>query len=548
MVSVCLKQLSNSSGDIGFYYLQHFTLFLLIRAMAIFKSPGFKFRPFLAGVAGIATIESLICILQFFGLSKSENKFFTVTGSWNNPNVTAIFLALTVPVFLHLFQTRYRKLIVASFLSILTTMLLLKCRTAFIGTILSVLVFYSLEYKLTDWIKNKKNSTTVKAVFIIALMIGFALSSRLYNAKKDSADGRKFIWKISAMMAAEKPLTGYGYGYFEKDYNLYQANYIKKGKATTEELYNAGPVIMPHNEILQNAVEGGSIGLIIISLFFGSLFFSIKQKNNTNLNDLNPEIDLQSNRIFNLAFAGIASFTVMSMVNSTMQIVPVMCLCIVYSGIVCSTLNKSPFFRRLVLIEKSKTFSNLSTIGILIISFYLSYLIFGIALADMQNKKARVLKETGQYENTLETMPYLEKWLGKDPNYWRNYGSIYFEKKSYQEALVCFQRAQAFSSLPDIYLGTGICHENLKQYPQAVQQYEILTALYPIKFSYRMRLLKAYLKSKKTAKAIALAHEIIQLEPKISSEKVNQYKKMCLILLQNVEKQNYQLNHTEKLK
>ncbi|WP_281309614.1 O-antigen ligase family protein [Flavobacterium flavigenum] len=513
--------------------------------MAIFKSRGFKFRPFLAGVAGIATIESLICILQFFGLSKSENKFFTVTGSWNNPNVTAIFLALTVPVFLHLFQTRYRKLIVAGFLSILTAMLLLKCRTAFIGTILSVLVFYSLEYKLTDWIKNKKNSTTVKAVFIIALMIGFALSSRLYNAKKDSADGRKLIWKIAAMMAAEKPLTGYGYGYFEKEYNLYQASYIQKGKATTEELSNAGPVIMPHNEILQNAVEGGSIGLVIISLFFGSLFFSIKQKNNTNLNDLNPEIDLQSNRIFNLAFAGIASFTVMSMVNSTMQIVPVMCLCILYSAIICSALDRSQFFRILSVIEKSKTFSNLSIIGILIISFYLSYLIFGMAQADMQNKKSRILKETGQNERALKTMPYLEKWLKKDPNYWKNYGAIYFEKQSYRKALNCFQKAQALSSLPDIYLGTGICHEKLKQYPQAVQQYEILTALYPIKFSYRMRLLKAYLKNKETDKAIALAHEIIQLQPKIPSEKVNQYKKICLILLQNVEKQNYQLNHTE---
>jgi hypothetical protein len=51
-----------------------------------------------------------------------------------------------------------------------------------------------------------------------------------------------------------------------------------------------------------------------------------------------------------------------------------------------------------------------------------------------------------------------------------------------------------------------------------------------------MRLLKAYLKNKETDKAIALAQKIIQLQPKIPSEKVNQYKKMCLILLKNLEK------------
>lgn len=70
-------------------------------------------------------------------------------------------------------------------------------------------------------------------------MIVIPLSSQLYNAKKASADGRKLIWKLSAQMIPEKPLTGYGYGFFEKEYNLHQANYIKIGKASPEELINA---------------------------------------------------------------------------------------------------------------------------------------------------------------------------------------------------------------------------------------------------------------------------------------------------------------------
>lgn len=222
-----------------------------------------------------------------------------------------------------------------------------------------------------------------------------------------------------------------------------------------------------------------------------------------------------------------------------MQIVPVMCLCIVYSAIICSGLKESQIFANLSFITNKTAFTILSKIGVLFTSLYSSYLIFGMASADLQNKKAKALKEALQYEQALQIMPNLEPFLKTDPSYWKNYGAIYFEKQLYHEALNCFQKAQALSSLPDIYLGTGICYEKLKQYPEAIHQYETLTALYPIKFSYRMRLLKGYLKNKETSKAAALAAEIIQLQPKIPSEKVNQYKKRCQILLKNLARTEF---------
>jgi O-antigen ligase len=191
------------------------TLFLLLfKATRLFSTPNFKFKLFFTGIAGIATIESMYCIGQFLGIIKSQSKLFAVTGSWNNPNVTAIFLALTVPVFLFLFKGKYKKIVLTGFLSLLIALILLKCRAAFIGTVLSIIVFYGLEYQFINWVKNKKNGTSAKALFILGLLIIIPLSSQLYNAKKASADGRKFIWKVSAIMASEKPVTGYGYGFF----------------------------------------------------------------------------------------------------------------------------------------------------------------------------------------------------------------------------------------------------------------------------------------------------------------------------------------------
>ncbi len=511
--------------------------FLLLRAIVLFSTPNFKFKPFFIGIVGIAVIESVYCILQFLGICKSENRLIAVTGSWNNPNVTAIFLSLTVPIFLYLFKVKNKKAVVTGFSFLLIALLLLKCRAAYIGTVLSVIIFYALEYQFINWIKNNKNSITAKALFILALMIIIPLSSQLYNAKKASADGRKFIWKLSAQMIPEKPLIGYGYGFFEKEYNLYQADYIKNGKATAEELINAGPVIMPHNELLQNAVEGGIVGLLLISLFFGSILFAHRQKNE-NQTVLNSEPALPTQKsYFNLAYTGVVSFVVMSMVNSTIQIVPVMCLTIIYTAIVCSPLKNISLIK-LSFLQNRKPFYIFSKIGILTISLYSSYLIFGMARADILNKKTKLLTEKGNYKEALQIMPALEPYLKENPNYWKNYGTIYFQNHSYNEALKCFEKAQSLSSLPDVYNGTGVSHEKLKQYPQAVLQYETLTALYPTKFLYKMWLLKAYLKNRETAKAIALANDIILLKPKIPSEKVNEYKKMCRTLISNLEKQN----------
>jgi O-antigen ligase len=512
------------------------TLFLLLfKATALFSIPNFKFKLFFIGIAIIATIESVYCITQYFGWFSSQSKLFAVTGSWNNPNVTAIFLALTVPVFLYLFQGKYKKIVFSAFLSLLIALLLLKCRAAFIGTALSFIVYYGLEYQLTNWIRNKKNRTSAKALFILGLLIIIPLSSQLYNAKKASADGRKFIWKVATNMAIEKPISGYGYGYFEKEYNLYQANYIRKGKATQEELANAGPVIMPHNELLLNAVEGGSIGLALIVLFFCSLFIAVKQKKKLADKEYNIKTDTSSkNSIFNLSYAGIVAFVGMSMVNSTIQIAPIMCLLVIYAAIVCSLLEPIQIPIHLTYFVNNKIISVLFKMMIIVISFYLLYLLFGLTSADRQNKKAVILKKEGHYEQALQIMPDLEPILQNHSDYWKNYGSIYFEMHNYKATLSCLNRAQKLSSLPELYIGKGMSYEQLKQYSLAVQNYEQLVLLNPSKFSYRFMLMNGYLKIKDTARAIIVASEMIKLKPKIPSEKVQLYKQVAKALLRKL--------------
>jgi O-antigen polymerase len=501
--------------------------FFLLSTNKLFGIPNCNFERLGYGIILLATVESLYCLTQFLGIFSSQSKLFAVTGSWVNPNVIAQFLAMTIPFFLFLLQSRFKKIILCCLGIVLIALLLLKCRSAFIGTVVSVIVYYGLKYNFKSWLVNPKNKKSVRTLFVIFLILVIPFTSYLYSSKKASADGRLFIWKLSAMMAIEKPLTGYGYGSFEKEYNLYQAAYIGKGKATLEEQITAGPTLMAYNELMQNTVNGGVIGLLLFILFFSSLFYSKQQKSIDNLNcNINSEKISNQKALYPLAYAGVVGFLTMSMFNFAVQAVPVMAVLILYAAILSSQLHP---------IYISSSFSFLDSRWLRIITktliciccCFLIYAVANIAYADSVNKKASILKSEGQFKDALKLMNSIENWQKEESNYWSNYANIHFLNKDFVAAQKCSGCAKKLSSTPDLYLGSGIFYYNQKLYDQAINQYTQLVLLHPSKFNYRFRLMTAYFKNKDTANTLTVAKGILDLKPKILSEKVTKYKKIA---------------------
>ncbi|TDD98554.1 O-antigen ligase family protein [Flavobacterium cellulosilyticum] len=518
-----------NTGTLVFTIYSVALYFLILKATTLFSTPTFNFKLFFGSIGGIAFLESIYCITQYFGWFKSQNELFDVTGSCINPNTTAMFLALTIPVFLFLFQGKYKKLFFIGFITILIALFLLKCRAAYIGATICLIVFYGLEHNFISWLKNKKNKVAAKALFILCLLIVIPVSIHLYNSKKASSDGRKFIWKLSTEMLSQKPITGYGYGFYSKEYNLFQANYIQKGKATIGEMENAGYVITAHNELIQNAVEGGIIGLVLMLLFFGFLLCSHYDSKidvgNEWDNSLCTDTSIQSKKTcYNLSYAGVITFLAMSMFNFSIQNVPVMCMLIVYAAIVCSTIKPLRIPAKLIFLETNKILSILSKFFTIAISVCLIYTLFGIAKADSLNKKASLLKKERQYEQALGIMTALEPHLNKNSDYWENYGNLYYLTHNYTEAIRCLNKGKELDTSPVLYLGLGNCYEKLNQYPAAIVQYEQLVNLKPSKFAFRFRLMNAYLQNKDTVNALKIAQGILALKPKIASDKVLYYK------------------------
>ena len=86
----------------------------------------------------------------------------------------------------------------------------------------------------------------------VVIAVSFALCGA-YLLKKDSADGRLLMWKVSVQAIKEKPLGGYGWDYVAGAYGDAQEKYFSKGDYTAQEEHVAGSPEYVFNEYLQAA-------------------------------------------------------------------------------------------------------------------------------------------------------------------------------------------------------------------------------------------------------------------------------------------------------
>lgn len=229
-----------------------------------------------------------------------------------------------------------------------------------------------------------------------------------------------------------------------------------------------------------------------------------------------------------MAFIGI------SMINSTIGIVSIMGLLIIYAAVI----NNASAPLKLSLLPtlfSNNTILVLLRMTTIVLGLYVLSIILLTAQADRENKIASILEKKMQVKKALQIMPDLEHALSQDPDYWKNYALLHFRDQNYYQAIACLDKAKKWSSLPDLYLASGLCYEKLDKYAQAIDQYNELVLLLPSKFGYRFRLMNAYLKNKDTVNTITVGEGILDLEPKIHSLQVEQCKKATLNLLKRLK-------------
>ncbi len=211
--------------------------------------------------------QSIYAILQVIGICESHNFMFTITGSFHNPGPFGGFLAICASLFIPSIQKEaYRFLrILYSAATILCIILLpaTLSRTALLALGISMLI-YALSFQYFR--------DTIKRYWIIAVVGISLLGVSAYLYKKDSANGRFYINKISAIAMRNNGFKGSGLGKFSRTYGETQANYfapyidnIIQGdapKKIEQERMIADCPEYAFNEYMEIGVECGIAGIV----------------------------------------------------------------------------------------------------------------------------------------------------------------------------------------------------------------------------------------------------------------------------------------------
>lgn len=220
--------------------------------------------------------ETILGMLQLYGFVRTNGIGFPITGSFDNPNPFAVFLAISVCVLIAWGRdVKCSILRVSAYTAVLLCVMVLpstRCRAALSGLVAGLIcVFPSARRQLVS-----------KPWLVVSLGVLFSVG--LYFWKKPSADGRMQLWRLSISAMSDGKaggLLGHGPGHFAKAAATVQADFFKSrivfdgqvpeiSEKVQKQCHKAQPMLFAYNDLLQIGVEMGYLGmslLLLINLF-----------------------------------------------------------------------------------------------------------------------------------------------------------------------------------------------------------------------------------------------------------------------------------------
>ncbi len=390
---------------------------------------------------GISNIEAIAGILQKANIIASLSPFFNETGTFENPNISAILIAFGIPVTMHLLFSHslkhiYRAGLLFSLSIQITGITLFHCRTAWLMAIVSTLIIIGKNLYVIKWWNQQSILQRISCISILLILSGHS-GWYLYNMKKPSADGRILIWETSWQMIKESPWVGTGYGLFERNYNLKQAQRLQKKEITKTAKNNARCVFTAYNEPLEQTVQGGIIGgCLFIALWLGFLLKSRKQS---------P-----------LHIALATSVCILSIVNFLINGTTVWIVTLL-------------IWARIASIEDSKDHSissNIKSSIIILLLFFTTPSILHKVQAHYFLKQSQLNYNRNPIKS-IETLHKYKANAGTSESYLRIYGQALLRNGQIEDAKNILEEARNWSSHPAIYWNLYKCYRQIGDSIQA---------------------------------------------------------------------------------
>ncbi|MDE6215116.1 O-antigen ligase family protein [Bacteroides sp.] len=228
-------------------------------------------------------VQAALGLLQLYGYAASRHSLYAMTGSFFNPGPYSGYLAMVLPICLHRWladEGLKKRVSGAVALLILCVLPAGMSRSAWVAAAVSCLWVYGCragwQEKIRCWWQAHRRQVPVLVAGggCLLVLAGFLL----FTLKPDSARGRLFMWRMSCLAIAEKPLTGHGAGSFAAAYGDAQEAYFAAGGFEPWEERVAGSPEYAFNEYLQAAVELGiPLALCLTGIVVGCLYAGMRK-------------------------------------------------------------------------------------------------------------------------------------------------------------------------------------------------------------------------------------------------------------------------------
>lgn len=235
-------------------------------------------------------VQALLGLGQIAGLYPSGHSLFVLTGTFYNPGPYSGYLAAILPVALYRMLSvngrTGRRAKVEYYVSLCVVMLVLCVLPAGMSRAAWLAAFVSCGYVTFRIYGYRIKFFMLKYKYAVlgVLLSGIFLAAGAYLMKRDSADGRLLIWKITMRAIADNPMGEERGRTFSALYGDAQEEYFMEGKFSDAEAWVAGSPDFAFNEFLQIAAERGIwVAVAVVVWLLVLLGFAGKRKRLTGM-------------------------------------------------------------------------------------------------------------------------------------------------------------------------------------------------------------------------------------------------------------------------
>jgi len=321
----------------------------------------------------------------------------------------------------------------------------------------------------------------------------------VFSVKQESTGGRQFILERTWELIEERPLTGYGWHGFEREYMVQQADYFRQHPNSPASWY-ADEISHPLNEFLYLWVDFGVIAPILLLLLFAIPYYTYYRKKDLLLGQMTLPLTVV------LVFS----------MTSYPFLYPLPWVVVALTYIV---MMRKPIRR---LQQRYRKTVMVASIGVCIAGLALT--IWEMTCEHEWAKLNRAV-ERHYTAAVIDRYDKLSSHYHNNPRFLYSYMYAQYKVSRLDEVLGTYQLLHQYADTYDMELLAGDTYRHLQQHNDALQHYENAMWMCPVRFAPLEGMMQTYRDNGDTFRADSIAQVILEKPVKIPSPQVEEIRR-----------------------